>query len=135
MMGVSACPTRAKASFILQPSFVFLLLVLHSLAFAEKSYKSSCETIPSEIHITKGNNQNTDIVWTHELYYSELESTMIYFQIIMFLDEFDKASGISRTCEQSVAVNKCEGACASSLRPSALNSNGFSKVKIIGISD
>jgi len=95
MMGVSACPTRAKASFILQPSFVFLLLVLHSLAFAEKSYKSSCETIPSEIHITK--------------------------------DEFDKASGISRTCEQSVAVNKCEGACASSLRPSALNSNGFSK--------
>ena len=53
----------------------------------------------------------------------------------MFLDEFDKASGISRTCEQSVAVNKCEGACASSLRPSALNSNGFSKVKIISISD
>ena len=51
------------------------------------------------------------------------------------LDEFDKASGISRTCEQSVAVNKCEGACASSLRPSALNSNGFSKVKFVGISD
>ena len=50
------------------------------------------------------------------------------------LDEFDKASGISRTCEQSVAVNKCEGACASSLRPSALNSNGFSKVKPVGVS-
>ena len=48
------------------------------------------------------------------------------FQYI--LDEFDKSSGTTRTCEQSVAVNKCEGQCASSLRPSALNANGFSKV-------
>ena len=48
--------------------------------------------------------------------------------IFKYLDEFDKSSGTTRTCEQSVAVNKCEGACASSLRPSALNANGFQKV-------
>merc|ERR1711963_1211373 len=74
---------------------IALLLVLFGSAYTEKNYKSTCETIPSEIHITK--------------------------------DEFHKASGTTRTCEQSVAVNKCEGACASSLRPSALNANGFQK--------
>ena len=47
-----------------------------------------------------------------------------------YLDEFHKSSGTTRTCEQSVAVNKCEGACASSLRPSALNANGFQKVSL-----
>ena len=62
MVGVSACQGRAKASFMLQRSFLVLLLVLHSLASAEKSYKSSCETIPSEIHITKGNTHNNNIV-------------------------------------------------------------------------
>ena len=66
------------------------------------------------------------------LIYNQLRK---YFRNYRALDEFDKASGISRTCEQSVAVNKCEGACASSLRPSALNSNGFSKVKPVDISD
>ena len=32
-----------------------ILLLLVGSAFTEKNYKSSCETIPSEIHITKGN--------------------------------------------------------------------------------
>lgn len=72
-----------------------VLFLLFGFAYTEKNYQSTCETIPSEIHITK--------------------------------DEFDKSSGTTRTCEQSVAVNKCEGACASSLRPSALNANGFQK--------
>jgi len=74
---------------------LILLSVLLACSYGEKSYQSTCETIPSEIHITK--------------------------------DEFHKASGTTRTCEQSVAVNKCEGECASSLRPSALNANGFQK--------
>ena len=77
-----------------------LVIWIIALTAAEASltskYESTCETLPSEIHITK--------------------------------DDFDKSSGQSRTCEQTVAVNKCEGACVSSLQPSALNSHGFQKV-------
>jgi len=80
--------------FLIKTGLVFLTIFVTSV-LGEVNYKSTCETIPSEIHITK--------------------------------DEFDKSSGTSRTCEKSVAVNKCEGACASSLRPSALNPNGFQK--------
>ena len=48
-----------------------------------------------------------------------------------FLDEFDPASGILvRTCEEDVAVNKCEGECASSIYPSAKNTYGFHKVNL-----
>lgn len=43
-------------------------------------------------------------------------------------EEFDTGSGIQRICEENVAVNKCEGACVSSLRPSALSVKGFHKV-------
>ena len=32
-----------------------IIFVLIESAFTEKNYKSTCETIPSEIHITKGN--------------------------------------------------------------------------------
>ena len=58
-------------------------------------YKSTCETIPSRIHITK--------------------------------DEYDSNSLLIRTCEEDAAINKCEGACASSLKPSAFKANGFQK--------
>ena len=43
-------------------------------------------------------------------------------------DEYDQNSVLVRTCEASVAVNKCEGACASSIQPSALSTHGFQKV-------
>eukprot|EP00093_Oithona_nana_P001132 01132.XXX_4271_3279_1 [CDS] Oithona nana genome sequencing. len=63
---------------------------------AAKRYRSTCDTNPSEIHLTK--------------------------------DEYDHSTGIlTRTCEENVAVNKCEGECASSIYPSALNSVGFHK--------
>ena len=46
------------------------------------------------------------------------------------VDEYDHSTGIMvRTCEENVAVNKCEGECASSIYPSALNSVGFHKVQ------
>ena len=38
-----------------------------------------------------------------------------------------------RTCEESIAVNKCEGACASSIQPSALKHTGFQKVRHINL--
>lgn len=60
-----------------------------------RRFQSTCETIPSDIHITK--------------------------------DEFDSNSVLIRTCEETVAVNKCEGACVSSIKPSALSSHGFQK--------
>ena len=64
-------------------------------AMMRNRYKSTCETIPSKIHITK--------------------------------DEFDTKGLLIRTCEEDAAINKCEGACASSLKPSAFKSNGFQK--------
>ena len=47
---------------------------------------------------------------------------------IFLLDEYDQGSVLVRTCEANVAVNKCEGACASSIQPSALTTHGFQKV-------
>ena len=37
-----------------------IIFVLIGSAFTEKNYKSTCETIPSEIHITKGNQTVKD---------------------------------------------------------------------------
>ena len=47
-------------------------------------------------------------------------------------DEYDRSNLLVRTCEESIAVNKCEGACASSIQPSALKHSGFQKVRHIG---
>merc|ERR1712018_204287 len=75
----------------------FLSIIPNSSGnLAAKRYKSTCETNPSDIHLTK--------------------------------DEFDSGTGILlRTCEENVAVNKCEGQCASSIYPSARNALGFHK--------
>merc|ERR1711894_796127 len=63
---------------------------------AAKRYESTCDTNPTDIHLTK--------------------------------DEYDGSTGLLiRTCEENVAVNKCEGQCASSIYPSALNAYGFQK--------
>jgi len=84
------------------PSSAFLalsLLLASDVASAgsqiSSRYKSTCETLPSELHITK--------------------------------DEYDHSNLLVRTCEESIAVNKCEGACASSIQPSALKHTGFQK--------
>lgn len=96
MGALSLHPTKAsrRTRFYLEAGIILIVVLIVS-THADVKYKSTCETIPAEIHITK--------------------------------DEFDKSSGTARTCEENVAVNKCEGACASSLRPSALNPNGFQK--------
>eukprot|EP00095_Tigriopus_kingsejongensis_P004037 maker-scaffold5_size1054832-snap-gene-5.10 protein:Tk04037 transcript:maker-scaffold5_size1054832-snap-gene-5.10-mRNA-1 annotation:"bursicon-beta" len=83
-----------------QQMALFLCLISIVAAFEnhpddDKSYTSSCETLPSEIHITK--------------------------------DETDENSLVIRTCEENIAVNKCEGACRSTLMPSAVNPLGFQK--------
>ena len=33
-----------------------VIFLLFGFAYTEKNYQSTCETIPSEIHITKGND-------------------------------------------------------------------------------
>jgi len=79
-------------------TFTALLSIIPSSIgnLAAKRYKSTCETNPSDIHLTK--------------------------------DEYDSGTGILlRTCEENVAVNKCEGQCASSIYPSARNALGFHK--------
>ena len=54
------------------------------------------------------------------------------FKSLFFSDEYDSGTGILlRTCEENVAVNKCEGQCASSIYPSARNALGFHKVDTI----
>ena len=54
------------------------------------------------------------------------------FKYLFFADEYDSGTGILlRTCEENVAVNKCEGQCASSIYPSARNALGFHKVDTI----
>ena len=71
------------------------------------------------------------------MYAFSVESRMHYqnnewYIFIHFLDEYDTSTGLLiRTCEENVAVNKCEGQCASSIFPSALNAYGFQKVWII----
>ena len=44
---------REKSCFYLRTGLI-LLSVLLACSYGEKSYQSTCETIPSEIHITKG---------------------------------------------------------------------------------
>ena len=52
---------------------------------------------------------------------------------IISSDEYDHSNLLVRTCEESIAVNKCEGACASSIQPSALKHTGFQKVRHINL--
>jgi hypothetical protein len=93
---------KEPATAMCSPAALFLALTIavslspsSSAGQISSKYMSTCETLPSEIHITK--------------------------------DEYDRSSLLVRTCEESVAVNKCEGACASSIQPSALNPRGFKK--------
>ena len=84
---------------------------------AAKRYRSTCDTNPSEIHLTKGNHFSD----THLTYwFSSFPRN--------YVDEYSASGILTRTCEENVAVNKCEGECASSIYPSALNSVGFHKV-------
>ena len=50
---------------------------------------------------------------------------------IIFSDEYDSSTSVLiRTCEDDIAVNKCEGACASSIKPSVVSNLGFQKVSV-----
>jgi hypothetical protein len=78
----------------------------------------------------------TELVWHYNIH--ELIAFLLVhvsfncFQIARIaLDEYDSNSVLLRTCEESVAVNKCEGACASSIKPSAIVPGGFQKVFIM----
>ncbi|CAB4062528.1 Partner of bursicon [Lepeophtheirus salmonis] len=63
------------------------------------------------------------------LCYRKLESACetLPSDIHIVKEEFDQISNLVRTCEANVAVNKCEGACVSSIKPSALSKSGFTK--------
>ncbi|XP_042891377.1 partner of bursicon-like [Penaeus japonicus] len=42
-------------------------------------------------------------------------------------EEFDDSGRLVRTCEEDLAVNKCEGACVSKVQPSVNTPSGFLK--------
>lgn len=42
-------------------------------------------------------------------------------------EEYDDAGRLVRTCEEDLAVNKCEGACLSKVQPSVNTPSGFLK--------
>ncbi|XP_065202563.1 partner of bursicon-like [Planococcus citri] len=42
-------------------------------------------------------------------------------------EEFDEKGRLTRTCSGDIAVNKCEGACNSEVRPNVFSPSGFSK--------
>lgn len=46
----------------------------------------------------------------------------------MVTEEYDEAGRVERTCEEDLAVNKCEGACVSKVQPSVNTPSGFLKV-------
>jgi len=47
---------------------------------------------------------------------------------IHIIKEIETPNGdVERTCEGEVAVSKCEGSCASKVRPSAMSHSGFAK--------
>ncbi|XP_063592472.1 partner of bursicon-like [Penaeus indicus] len=49
-------------------------------------------------------------------------------------EEFDDAGRLVRTCEEDLAVNKCEGACVSKVQPSVNTPSGFLKVRLLSYS-
>ena len=42
-------------------------------------------------------------------------------------EEYSKGKELVRSCEDEVSMNKCEGSCVSTTRPSAMERSGFSK--------
>ena len=52
-------------------------------------------------------------------------------------DELDEAGNVVRVCEGDLQVSKCEGTCASQLKPSVGSPTGFTKVSVrrIGFKD
>lgn len=90
----------------------------------------TCETLPSEIHLTKGN-----IFFNIQARYWFLLTLLSYFITeldkllkILFLEEYDELGRLQRTCNGEVAVNKCEGSCKSQVQPSVITPTGFLKV-------
>jgi hypothetical protein len=42
-------------------------------------------------------------------------------------EEYSQGKELQRTCEADVTLNKCEGTCASGIKPSAIDRSGFIK--------
>nr|QBX89031.1 bursicon-B [Nephrops norvegicus] len=63
---------------------------------------------------------------THARRY-DLECETLPSTIHVAKEEFDEAGRVERTCEEDLAVNKCEGACVSKVQPSVNTPSGFLK--------
>nr|XP_053637711.1 partner of bursicon-like [Cherax quadricarinatus] len=57
----------------------------------------------------------------------DLECETLPSTIHIAKDEFDDAGRVTRTCEEDLAVNKCEGECISKVQPSVNTPSGFLK--------
>lgn len=80
-----------------------------------------CETLPSELHIIKG--ELCCAINYHE-------NKLIQNNFMLNIEEFDELGRLQRTCNGDIAVNKCEGACNSQVQPSVITPSGFLKVII-----
>ncbi|XP_069179667.1 partner of bursicon [Procambarus clarkii] len=57
----------------------------------------------------------------------DLECETLPSTIHVAKEEFDEAGRVVRTCEEDLAVNKCEGECISKVQPSVNTPSGFLK--------
>lgn len=75
----------------------------------------NCETLQSEIHITKGN-------FSMKMFINFSNADLL------ISEEYDEMGQLKRTCNGDVSVTKCEGFCNSQVQPSVVTPTGFSKV-------
>ena len=97
---------------------LFLTTLLAIVTSGQPSGDENCETLMSEIHITKGiKDLGKPVKEKHRS------------RTIFIPDEYDEAGSLSRTCSGDVSVTKCEGFCNSQVQPSVITTTGFLKVQ------
>ena len=111
--------------------FMFVILAL-STAFISTSSTiaqvlddESCETLQSEVHITKGIMFYSNRLFIIRKSPSRANEIIIYYYSS---DEYDEIGRLRRTCSGDIPVTKCEGFCSSQVQPSVASTTGFTKV-------
>ncbi|CAL7944665.1 unnamed protein product [Xylocopa violacea] len=100
-------------------SLILIVLMYTRHTIGEVSDDESCETLQSEVHITKGTTFCFSIIKYRYRW------RMKYFLLIS--DEYDEIGRLKRTCSGDVSVTKCEGFCNSQVQPSVVRTTGFLK--------
>lgn len=117
-------------AFFVSKEFIIIaleVLVLMSISAAEES----CETVPTEIHVTKGTFRTLLSFIYIEIQFICSILGMIILLVFIFTEEYDDMGRLVRSCSGEVRVNKCEGMCSSQVQPSISNPTGFQKVMFL----